>query len=80
MTLCTILGHINPYVNVFIRAIDRLTVNFVEEVHICIIVGRNSGNEDVRRYNVLTVNEVAMIIAMSLYSDNMEVVYSGWMS
>jgi hypothetical protein len=61
-TLRTILGHINPYVNVFIRAIDCFVVNLVEEVHICITAGRTPRNEDVRRYNVPTANEVTMII------------------
>jgi hypothetical protein len=61
-TLRMILGRINPYVNVFVRAVDRLAANPVDEVHICITVGHNSGNEDVCRYNVPTANEVAMII------------------
>ncbi len=61
-TLRMILKHVNPYVNVFIRVADRLTANPVEEVHICITVGRTVGNGDVRCYNVPTANEVAMII------------------
>ncbi len=62
MTFCTILGRVNPYVNVFIRAANHLVANPIEEVHICITVGRTLGNEDVCSYNVLTTNEVAMII------------------
>ncbi len=61
-TFCTILGHVNPYVNVFIRVTDRLAVNPVKEVHICITFGRTLGNRNVRCYNVLTANEVTMII------------------
>jgi hypothetical protein len=61
-TLRTILGRINPYVNVLIRAIDRLTVNPSEEVHICIITSRTPRNGDVLRYNIPMANEVAMII------------------
>jgi hypothetical protein len=57
-----IFGCVNPYVNVFIRVADRFTANPVKDVHICIIAGRTSGNEDVHRYNVLTANEVVMII------------------
>jgi hypothetical protein len=62
MTLRTILGRINPYVNIFIHAVDRLAANPIEEVHICITTGRTPGNENVRYYNVPTINEVAMII------------------
>jgi hypothetical protein len=65
-TLRTILGCVNPYVNVFVRATNCLAVNLAEEVHICIIVSRTSGNRDVRCYNVLTVNEVTMIILSDL--------------
>ncbi len=61
-TLHTILGRINPYVNVFICAADHLVANLVEEVHICITASRTLGNEDVHCYNVPTANEVAMII------------------
>jgi hypothetical protein len=61
-TLCTILGHVNPYVDVFVRATDRLTANPTEDVHICIRGGRTSGNRDVRCYNIPAANEVAMII------------------
>jgi len=61
-TLCMILGHINLYVNVFVRVTNGLGVNPAEEVHICITTGHTSGNEDVRCYNVPTANEVAMII------------------
>jgi hypothetical protein len=57
-----ILGHVNPYVNVFIRVTDRLVANPIEEVHICITAGRTLGNGDVRRYNVPMTNEVTMII------------------
>jgi len=62
MTLRTILGRVNPYVNVFVRATDRLVVNPTEEVHIYIIIGRTPGNRNVHCYNILTTNEVAMII------------------
>jgi hypothetical protein len=62
MTLRTILRRINPYVNVFVRAINRLATNPVEEVHICIISGYTLGNGNVRCYNVSTTNKVAMII------------------
>ncbi len=62
MTLRMILGHVNPYVNVFVRAANHLATNPIEEVHICITTGRTLGNEDVCRYNVPTINEVAMII------------------
>jgi hypothetical protein len=84
-TLHTILKRINPYVNIFVHATDRLTTNPAKEVHICITTGRTSGNRDVRRYNVPTANEVAMIIPgeprevrnpMSLYNGDIEVVYS----
>jgi hypothetical protein len=61
-TFCTILEHVNPYVNVFVRVVDHLVANPVKEVHICITVSRISGNGDVRRYNIPTANEVAMII------------------
>jgi hypothetical protein len=61
-TLCTIIEQVNPYVYVFIRVADRPTANLTEEVHICITVGRTLGNGDVRRYNVPTTNNVAMII------------------
>ncbi len=62
MTLRTILGRVNPYVNIFIHAADHLTANPTEEVHICITAGRTLGNGDVHRYNAPTANEVAMII------------------
>jgi hypothetical protein len=61
-TLCTILGCVNPYVNVFVRANNCLAANPVEEVHICIKVDRTPGNGDVHRYNVPTINKVTMII------------------
>jgi hypothetical protein len=61
-TLRTILGCVNPYVNVFIHAADRLIANLAEEVQICITPSHTSGNGDVRCYNVPTANEVAMII------------------
>jgi hypothetical protein len=57
-----ILEHVNPYVNVFVRATNRLAVNHAKEAHICITANRTLGNEDVRHYNVPTTNEVAMII------------------
>jgi len=62
MTFRTILGRVNPYVNVFVCATDRLTANLTEEVHICITVGRTLGNGDVHRYNAPTTNEIAMTI------------------
>jgi hypothetical protein len=62
MTLRTILRRVNPYVNVFIRVVDRVTTNHAEEVHIWITTGRTSRNGDVRRYNVPTANKVAMLI------------------
>jgi hypothetical protein len=52
-TLRMILGRINPYVNVFVPAAERLATNLAKEVHICITAGRTSGNGDVRCYNVL---------------------------
>jgi hypothetical protein len=61
-TLCTILGRINPYVNVFVHAANHLVANLVEEVHICIMDGRTSGNGDASCYNILMTNEVVMII------------------
>jgi hypothetical protein len=57
-----ILGCVNPYVNIFVRAADHLATNLVEEVHICITAGCTLGNEDVHCYNILTANKVAMII------------------
>jgi hypothetical protein len=62
MTFRTILGRVNPFVNIFIRAADRLAANPAEEVHNCITASRTSGNGDVCCYNVLTTNKVAMII------------------
>ncbi len=62
MTLRTILRRVNPYVNVFVRAVDRLAANPTEEVHICITTGYTLGNGDVHRYNAPMANEVAMII------------------
>jgi hypothetical protein len=66
MTLRTIHGRINRYVNVFVRALYRLVANPVKEVHICITTSCTSGNRDVRHYNVPTANEVAMIIPNKL--------------
>ncbi len=62
MTFHTILGRINPYVNVFVCAADCLVTNFTKEVHICITAGRTLGNGDVHCYNVPMANKVAMII------------------
>jgi len=62
MTLRMILGRVNPYVNVFVRATDRLAANPTEEVHICITASRTLGNGDVHCYNAPTANEVVMII------------------
>ncbi len=62
IALCTILGRINPYVNVFIRVADHFATNPEEEFHICITSSCTLGNRDFRRWNVLTANEVAMII------------------
>jgi hypothetical protein len=53
---------VNPYVNVFVRATDRLAINPAEEVHICITTSRTLGNRDVNSYNVPMTNKVAMII------------------
>jgi hypothetical protein len=61
-TLRTILEHVNPYVNIFIRVADRLTANPVEEVHICITINHTLGNKNVRHYNVVMANKVTMII------------------
>jgi len=44
MTLHTIFRRVNPYVNVFVRATDRLAANPTEEVHICITAGRTLRN------------------------------------
>jgi len=62
MTLHTIFGCVNPYVNVFIRVANHFATNLAEEVHICITTGCTPGNGDVRHYNVLMANKVAMII------------------
>jgi hypothetical protein len=62
MTLRTILGRVNLYVNVFVRAADHLVANLTKEVYICITVGHTLGNGDVHHYNAPTANEVAMII------------------
>ncbi len=62
MTLRMILGRVNPYVNVYICAVDHLALNRAEEVHICITTGHTLGNGDVHHYNIPTTNEVAMII------------------
>ncbi len=62
MTLCMIFGRVNPYVNIYVHTVNRLVANLAEEVHICIIVGRTPRNGNVHHYNVLTINEVAMII------------------
>jgi hypothetical protein len=62
MTLRTILRCVNPYVNVFVRAVDRLDANTTEEVYICITTGHTLGNGNVHRHNAPTANEVAMII------------------
>jgi hypothetical protein len=61
-TLRTILGRVNPYVNVVIRATNGLVANLVEEVHICITARNASENGNVLCYNVLMSNNVAMII------------------
>jgi hypothetical protein len=61
-TLHTILERVNPYVNVFVRAVNRFTANPTKEVHICITIGHTLGNVDVHCYNVPMANEVAMII------------------
>ncbi len=45
MTFRTILGHVNPYVNVFVHVADCFAANLVEEVHICITTGRTLGTE-----------------------------------
>jgi hypothetical protein len=61
-TLHTILRRVNPYVNIFVCGADRFAVNPIEEVHICITASHTSGNGNVYCYNVLTINEVVMII------------------
>jgi hypothetical protein len=58
MTLRTILGCVNPYVNVFVHAADRLVANPTEEVHICITASRTLGNGDAHRYNALTATRL----------------------
>jgi len=62
ITFHTILEWVNPYVNVFVHAADRLAANPTEEVHICIIADRTLGNGDVHHYNAPTANKVGMII------------------
>jgi hypothetical protein len=62
MTLCAILGRVNPYVNVLVHVADRFAANPAEEVHICITAGRTLGNGDVHCCNIPTANEVVMII------------------
>jgi hypothetical protein len=61
-TLRTILECVNPYVNIFVRVVNRLAANPAKEVHICITIGRTSRNGNVHRYNIPMANEVAMII------------------
>ncbi len=61
-TLRAILGRVNPYVNIFVHAADRLAANPVEEVHICITTGRTLGNGNLHYYNIPMANEVAIII------------------
>jgi hypothetical protein len=46
-TLHMILECVNPYVNIFVYAVDRLVANPAKKVHICITTGRTPGNEDV---------------------------------
>jgi len=53
MTFRTILGCVNPYVNVFICVTNRLAANPAEEVHICIIAGYTPGNGNVCHYKSL---------------------------
>ncbi len=62
MTLCTILGCVNPYVNIFICVANHLVANPTKDVRICITTGHTLGNGDVCHYNVPTANEVTMII------------------
>jgi hypothetical protein len=63
MALRDLLGQVNPYVNVFVQAANRIVTNPEEEVRVVITVGRNHGEEvDPRRYNTPLANEVAMIL------------------
>jgi hypothetical protein len=62
MALMDLLGQVNPYVNVFVQASNRIVANPEEEVRVVITVVRNHGEEvDPHRYNAPLANEVAMI-------------------
>ena len=57
------LGRMNPYVHVFSRAADRLAADASGDLNIVLTASRNRGDEqDPRRYNLPTADEVAMII------------------
>ncbi len=63
MALRDLLGQVNPYVNVFVQAANRIVANPKEEVRVVITAGRNHGEEvDPRRYNAPLADEVAMIL------------------
>jgi hypothetical protein len=63
MALRDLLGQVNPYVNIFVRAANRIVANPEEEVRVVITAGHNHGEEvDPRRYNAPLANEVAMIL------------------
>jgi hypothetical protein len=63
MALRDLLGQVNPYVNVFVQAANRIVANPKEEVKVVIIARHNHGEEvDPRRYNAPLADEVAMIL------------------
>jgi hypothetical protein len=58
-----LLGQVNPYVNVFVQAANRIVANLEEEVKVVITAGRNHGEEvDPRWYNAPLADEVTMIL------------------
>jgi hypothetical protein len=63
MALRDLLGQVNPYVNIFVQAANRIVANPEKEVRVVITAGRNHGEEvDPRRYNAPLADEVAMIL------------------
>jgi len=63
MALKDLLGQANPYVNIFVRAANRIVANPEEEVRVVITAGRNHGEEvDPRWYNAPLADEVTMIL------------------
>jgi len=63
MALRDLLGQVNPYVNIFVQAANRIVANPEEEIRVVITAGRNHGEEvDPRRYNAPLADEVAMIL------------------